>query len=316
MRVRLLLAVFTLFAALFAAGCLSPTAATLSAAQLLPNREPLPGRLLFVKEGNVWLWTEGRARQITTGDTWLHPQWSPDGSEIAYVYRGANFSDIFVMNSDGGNSRRLTRGQSASISDNDWTFRPTWSPSGTQIAFVSDKNSYNTAVWMMNRDGSAAQQLLPITDLHQADDALSWSPDGKQIAIASFGREVSQIALLDPVRRTVRTLTEHPRGALDPAWSPDGRAIAYAAREPGRMDIRVRMLEGDVDQPVVKAGLARAPSWSPDSRHLAYISAKDGSFEIYAVDISFDGGKPVASDERQLTFGLNVEATSGLSWSR
>jgi TolB protein len=313
---RPIVGVITLCAALLAAGCSAPTAANLSPAQLLQIRSTLAGRLLFVKEGNVWLWTEGRARQLTTGDTWMHPQWSPDGTEIAYVYRGANFSDIFVMSGDGSNSRRLTRGQSASITDNDWTFRPTWSPSGGQIAFVSDKNSYNTAVWMMNRDGTAAQQLLPINEAHQADDALSWSPDGKQIAVASFGKEVSQIALLDPVRRTLRTLTEQPRGALDPAWSPDGKAIAYAARESTAMDIRVRLLDEEVDQPVVKGGLARAPTWSPDSRHLAYISSRDGSFEIYVVDIITESGKPVAANERQLTFGLNVDAPSGLSWSR
>src|SRR5690242_460307 len=84
------------------------------AAQSQRPAEAVGGRLLFVKEGNLWTWSAGRARQFTSGDSWRQPQWSPDGSEIAYVYRGSNFSDIFVMNADGSNNRRLTRSQSSS----------------------------------------------------------------------------------------------------------------------------------------------------------------------------------------------------------
>src|SRR4051794_33190410 len=108
----------------------SPQLATnLQAAQIQPpaNENAVNGKLLFVKEGNLWVWSGGRSRQFTTGESWRQPQWSPDGAEIAYVYRGSNFSDIFIMNADGSNNRRLTRSQSASLPDNDWAFRPTWS---------------------------------------------------------------------------------------------------------------------------------------------------------------------------------------------
>ena len=57
----------------------------------------LPGRILYVRDGNLWLWQSGTSRQFSDGGTWYQPSFSPDGTEIAYVYWTFNFSDIFVM---------------------------------------------------------------------------------------------------------------------------------------------------------------------------------------------------------------------------
>src|SRR5258708_8643697 len=56
----------------------------------------LPGRIVFVKDGDLWLADAGGAHQLATGGTFSQPNWSPDGSGLAYVYPGANFADIFV----------------------------------------------------------------------------------------------------------------------------------------------------------------------------------------------------------------------------
>jgi TolB protein len=303
-----------LFFALVVVGCATPTSASVPAAQVLPFGEVLSGKLLFVKEGNVWLWSEGRARQLTTGGSWRQPQWSPDATEIAYVHRGTNFSEIFVMNADGGNNRRLTTSQSSLLTDNDWVFRPTWSPNGSQLAYVSDSESYNPTVWLMNKDGSGKRELLHASELQEAADVLSWAPDGKRLAVTAFGREFSQILLVEPGRPAVQVLTQTPRGALDPAWSPDGTTLAYAARDGGRMDVRLRRLDESAEIEVSRGGLARAPAWSPDGRHLAYLSARGGSFELYVVDVAADGLS--VQNERQLTRDLNVDAPSGISWGK
>jgi TolB protein len=297
-----------------AGGCSAPTSGNLPAAQLLPFGEILAGKLLFVKEGDVWVWSDGRARQLTTGGTWRQPQWSPDGSEIAYVYRGTSFSEIFVMNADGSNNRRLTASQSSQLTDNDWVFRPTWSPNGSQLAYVSDGDSYNPTLWLMNKDGSNKRELLQASEVQEAADGLSWAPDGKRIAVTAFGREVSQIMLVELGRPATQVATQSPRGALDPAWSPDGTRLAYAARDGSRMDVRLRQLEDSTEVEVSRGGPSRAPAWSPDGRHLSYLSARGGSFELYVVDVAADGLS--VQNERQLTRDLNVDATSGLSWGK
>lgn len=306
-----------LFAAVLLVACAAPIGANLPLAQIAPAPDLPSGRILFVKDGNLWLWTEGRARQITDGGTWQQPQWSPDGSEIAYVYRGVNFSDIFVMNADGSTNRRLTRSQSSSLGDNDWVFRPTWSPNGSQIAFVTDSDSYNPVVWVMNRDGTNRRLLMGVTDSFEAADALSWSPDGRRLAVTAFGADVSQIVLLDVGRGVTQPLTRNPKGVIDPAWSPDGRVIAIAVRDTGRSDIRLRLLDGGAEVELTRGGLSRAPAWSPDGRRLAYLSSKNGTFELYTVDLVDQGsGQLAAQNERQLTRDLNLDGTSGISWGR
>src|SRR5581483_6155429 len=121
LRLAGLLVGFLLFGML--AGC-APIAARMPAAELaltrIPGRRPAaevqqvsggqtvpsvqqqaadtpPGRILYVRDGNLWLWQGGASRQFSDGGTWYQPSFSPDGTEIAYVYWTFNFSDIFVM---------------------------------------------------------------------------------------------------------------------------------------------------------------------------------------------------------------------------
>ena len=297
-------------------GCSTPPAGSVPAAQLLPGGPALGGKLLFVKDGNVWTWADGRARQITTGGTWRQPQWSPDGSEIAYVYRSANFSEIFVMSADGASSHRLTSSQSSSLGDNDWVFWPTWSPDGSRIAFVSDSSTYSPTLWLMNKDGSGKRQLLAPSALQEAADALSWSPDGKYLAVTGFGHEVSQVVLLDVGRGAPQVLTSTAKGAFDPAWSRDGAFLAYSAREAGGVNVHIRRIDSGAETALSVGGLSRSPAWSPDGRHLAYLSARGGTFEAYVADVALEGDRISVQNERQLTRDLNIDATSGLSWGK
>lgn len=102
------------------------------------------------------------------------PSWSPDGTEIAFRRRADGNSDIYVMNADGTDVRRLT-------TDPGFDGDPAWSPDGSEILFTSDRSG-NYDIWVMNADGSGQLQL---TD-HPADDEFpSWSPDGELIAFQS-----------------------------------------------------------------------------------------------------------------------------------
>src|SRR4051812_8167256 len=45
-----------------------------------------PGKILYVRDGNLWLWQNGMSRQFSQGNTWYQPSFSPDGKQVAYVY--------------------------------------------------------------------------------------------------------------------------------------------------------------------------------------------------------------------------------------
>ncbi len=315
---RSLLQVLVLLLALVLSACAMPNSAALPVAQVLPlgGGGTIAGKILFQSGGDLLVWSDGRTRALTSGGTWRQAQWSPDGSEIAYVYQSKNFSDIFVMKADGSDNQRLTRGQSTSLSDNDWSFRPTWSPDGSQIAYISDSDSYNPTVRLINRDGTGRRQINFGGSLTDAADALSWSPDGTRLAITAFNQTTSQIVLVEIGRGNVQAATESSNGALDPAWSPDGSALAYGVRDTARMEIRLRRLDGSPEVEVTRGSLSRAPTWSPNGTQLAYLSSRSGSFELYVVDIVNDASGLSAKNERQLTRDLNIDAPSGLSWAR
>ena len=92
------------------------------------------------------------------------PDWSPDGTKIAY-----NCGGVYVMNADGSNQTLLT----------EEAWEPHWSPDGTRIAYVKDTGFYQVAIYVMNADGSNQTRLTE--DINDMTYDLVWSPDGAYI---------------------------------------------------------------------------------------------------------------------------------------
>jgi TolB protein len=285
--------------------------------------EPLPGRILFVKDGDLWLLDASGPRALATGGTFSQPSWSPDGSALAYVYRGTNFADIFVTDDQGQNQVRLTNSQSTILDNNDWNLRPAFSPDGQSIAFVSDRASTFPTLQLMNAADGSGRHTLATPGVQEEDvDSFAWSPDGTQLALTIFNEPgPAQIALVPfgaTTRQSGRMLTSMAGGALDPAWAPDGSWLAFAGHDGPATEIYAVQPDGTALTRLTNAGLlARSPVWSPDGAHIAYVANKTGYFEIYEIDVSSNAsGALVASEPRELTKDLQVDAISGLSWGR
>jgi Tol biopolymer transport system component len=148
----------------------------------------------------------GDLRQLTHGDD-SSPAWSPDGDLIAFARRERGASAVYVVQPDGGELRRLGTGDA-----------PSWSPDSTRIMVAS-----SGALYALPRDGSASTLLA-------SGSSGSWSPDGSRIAFLR-GRS----AFVAPARGgTPRLVHRAARGSSinRPAWSPDGRALAFGDRGP------------------------------------------------------------------------------------
>ena len=77
------------------------------------------GRMLYVRGGNVWAWSNGQEFQLTKEGVFSQPRWSPSGNNMLYVRRGDSYADLYVADSAGLNPRALTANQAGKPEPND-----------------------------------------------------------------------------------------------------------------------------------------------------------------------------------------------------
>ena len=114
-----------------------------------------------------------------------------------------------------------------------WVADPQMSPDGSQVAFVrvvvdKKKEGYETALWVVPTDGSAAPRAFTSGP---RDSAPRWSPDGRRLAfLRAIDKDAKpQIHLMERGGGEARAITDLPKGAGAPAWSPDGRTLAFTS---------------------------------------------------------------------------------------
>lgn len=266
-----------------------------------------------------------------------------DGSSIVYVLRrvvGDDYqSHLYTRPFRGGRPRQLTRGKVRDVS-------PDLAPDGRQLAFIRSPVGDAEAVgqvWILPLDGGEAWQL---TSLEHGVSSLRWSPDGRRLAIVAqagdhrfivgperkgrtpTARRITRTDFRDDesghvVRRahlwTVaarpgarpRQLTTGDFDVSEPAWTPDGRRIAFAA-DPGEdvnLDPRSRLFivpaaGGRLRELMSLAGDAQSPAFSADGRRLAFVGTdvadppNDVLPSLWVADLP--GGRP-----RDLTASLD-----------
>jgi Tol biopolymer transport system component len=213
------------------------------------------------------------------------------GARIAFSRGG----EVFLMNADGSGQRNLTRHPAFDL-------KPSWSPDGRWIAFVSTRccRSDHLEVYVMSLSGRDQRQLTHTS--RGVSSTPAWSPDGRRIAFASDGIYVVNVDG-SGLRKLTRNWDETP------AWSPDGRRIAFTSRRDGNYEVYVMNADGTGQRNLTRNAAddhVHVGGWSPDGRRIVFHSNRGGNRDIYVMNA--DG-----SGQRNLT--RNPAADLFAAWS-
>lgn len=219
---------------------------------------------IFVMDPNAPGQTINVATQVThykEGNVPLSElAWSPDGSKIAFVRGNAvpGSQLVFVTESNGTQATPLQLAAQGG--------GPTWSPSGTQIAFW-----FSNQVYLRNSDGSGSATPLAGGTGREPE----WSPDGTRIAMGTVGHPFEFLDLhILPAAGGAPTIVTSNTQFIFAAWSPSGSQVAYHDTKGEDSYFRVVNADGSGDHglPVVQGLNANgpAPSWSPDGSRLVF----------------------------------------------
>jgi TolB protein len=279
-------------------------------------RVTLDGRVLVVKDGNIWLLTQDAFKQLSSGGKSRQPAWSPDGRLVAFVKNNGSSSDLWVMNGDGSGAHAITQNGGGGGKLTNWAFQPAWSPDGRQLAYVSEETTFDLALWVINPDGSGRRLLASLDSYTGGIDTPTWSPDGARIAFTAYRNGMPQIWSLVLKTSAWAQLSKNAAGAYDAAWSPDGAHLAYVGRESGKNDVWVIDENGANPVRITTNGWSRSPAWSPDGSRLGYLDGTGGSFDFWMVKVTPQNGGLRLDQAEQVTKNAQLDPASGLSWSR
>ncbi len=217
-------------------------------------------------------------------------------SKIVFVAGDSRKKDIFIMDYDGENVKKLTNHRSMILS-------PDCSSGGDRVVFTSDRNWDHDLYVLDFKNSPLPAEGSKITGGIHLDSSPSWSPDGTRIA---FSRE-GDIYVASDSGEIQKRLTKSAAIDVSPTWSPDGKKIAFVSDKDGSPNIYVINSNGGNPKRITQDGYNTDPSWSPSAEVdlIAFVKSKRRKTDIYT--IGSDGNRQV-----RLTFSGSDEHPS---WS-
>jgi len=228
------------------------------------------------------------------------PDWSPDGSRIAFTSDmdgflgeqepgGPSNLELYTMAPDGSEVVRLTY-------NSRYEGESDWSPDGSRIAFDAADPFEDLQVYVMDRDGLASPTAL--TSGAPNGDPV-WSPDGSQIAFTSLRDGDREIYVMAADGSGQINLTNSP-GSDDymAAWSPDGSKIAFLSERDGNPEIYVMAADGSDPVRLTHSPADDIdPSWSPDGRRIVFTSGAGAATDLVVMAADGSGVRELTDND-------------------
>ena len=180
----------------------------------------------------------GSAKQITEGDDWndSDPQWSPDGTRLAFVsnrtgkdYEENRNTDVWVISAEGG---KLTKISDHDEADN----QPRWSPDGKWIAFTGELHDRDQPKIFLAPAAGGAPSTLAANGLDLIPGGLEWSDDGKSLYFETGVKGEFQLFRVDVPAKSVTQVTSGPRAVRSVDFNFASGKMAYLVNDFKHLD--------------------------------------------------------------------------------
>jgi len=301
-------------------------------------RANVPGTVVYVKDGNIWLQSGDKATQLTTGGEDSMPTWSADGQWIYFIHsvnklghwpvNGASrLYELSIpyldrIHPDGSGSVELMNGK-FSRGPYDWTFfirQPSIAPNGATAAVISDgpdPTKSDLVLKFVNlATGALTNPRLPdVGGLGHQDPA--WSPDGKSVLYVRDTRDGTKGAPVI-IRYDLGTKKSTPLtgpGYIAPAWSPDGRYVAATKTDTFGTDIVILDARNGAELlRLTNDESSFAPAWSPAGDSIAFFRVVRGVVDLELARLTGAAPQWAVGETLALTVAAGLEASSHPAW--
>jgi Tol biopolymer transport system component len=279
-----------------------------------------------VQQAIFWLDREGKTQPLHPAPGWYrYPRFSPDGKRLAFSSNdGHNHEDLWIQDLDSNTASRLTLlpGQNQ---------HPVWTPDGKNLLFFSS-NRTAPGIYSIRADGSGVAQRLTDGKIGQAPNSIS--PDGKRLAMT----QTSTGGGIEIWTAMIEGQADHPRlgkqepflrtpfSTITPAFSPDGKWLAYYSHDPEKEGVWVTAFPGPGGAWLI-SGRGDEPIWTRDGRSLFFTAgsrtimftnytAKGDAFvfsepEVWSPHLVLNVGTfDVSPDGKRVAVILNADGTA------
>ncbi|ACF15077.1 WD40 domain protein beta Propeller [Chloroherpeton thalassium ATCC 35110] len=187
---------------------------------------------------------------------------------------------------------------------------PSISPQGDKFAFITDRNGYfdiyigSTIKKDEFEKIVSGQDALDFEELKILTPAITWSPDGKKIAIATKAGSSDAIMLIDVESHDTKKITFNLDGIFSVDWSPDGKMLCFIGNKTYKSDVYIYDLESKTLQNLTNDVFSDSdPSWSPDGQKIFFVSDRTNHLNVKPIAVETDTSRAVRFT-REETFDM------------
>jgi Tol biopolymer transport system component len=305
---------------------------------IVDPRADVPGMLVYVKAGNVWVQRGDRAEQLTSGGLDSMPAISPDGTWVYFIrvapepgrwkvnglarrFRLETPSLVRTRTDGEGTAEVLLTGR-LTVGTYTWsTFirQPAISPDGRTAALVTDgpdPGKRDVVLQLLDLES------LRLTDLEAPQSAPlghqdpAWSPDGRYLLYVKNGRDGTRgtPVIMRYDTTTGKSIAITGSGYTTPAWSPDGRFIAATRSTAFGTDVVVLDARGAELLRLTTDERSFSPVWSPLGDAIAYLEIERGVTDLWLAPIDLASTPSAGGHRIQLTIAAGLDPGSRPGW--